>query len=617
MLWLSRRKSAITVLLFAFSSILSATPRLVLTSYALGPIYVTPGTNGPVQSLVASNAGDGILSVSTSTSATWLAASVGTQTACTSPLVGLCFPISVSLNTVSLAPGNYTEYVTVVSPATIDAPQQVPVNVIVANVPSTVTLYAAPNGGTASVNIYPHGAVAAAVTTQSGGGWLSIVAPKGTTTFGTPYAITATSQTGQAAGTYTGTVTISGSPLPADNQTINVTLNVTASPIIQLNNQNVLMTTSNGDPQTSSVITFSNVGMGTLSITGASLLPATNSLFSLNVTGASSVTVTASPLLVPPGVYTAIVTLKSNAANSALVSIPVELTVAAAGGPNIYQGSIVNAATFLADPPAQGDIVSIFGDQFGAVGASFTNPTNTAPLPGGIRPNLFTNLGGVQVLVNGVAAPLYYVSRQQINFQMPYEAVAGQLSTVQVALNGVNGNIRSVMVAPTAPRILVWPQSTVQGNYGIVVNGSDNTISLPAPGMGTSRLSKPGDVIVIYCIGLGQTTPGAVTGAPATSSPLLTADLYSTFATFGNSLPAPVQVQSVFKRPHPNYCWPLPGQRDHSGKRANRKQRSSTTQCGRCDLKRRKYRDCLYVSLVLASKRPDPGRFASGLIAGD
>jgi uncharacterized protein (TIGR03437 family) len=135
-------------------------------------------------------------------------------------------------------------------------------------------------------------------------------------------------------------------------------------------------------------------------------------------------------------------------------------------------------------------------------------------------------------------------SRQQINFQMPYEAISGQVSTVQVTKNGATGNIRSVMVAATAPRILVWPQSTVQGNYGVVVNG-DNTLSLPAPGMGTSRLSRPGDVIVIYCIGLGQTTPAAVTGAPASSTPLQTTDLYSTFATFGSGANA-IQAQAVF-----------------------------------------------------------------------
>jgi len=440
-----------------------------------------------------------------------------------------------------LAPGNYTEYVTVLSPATIDSPQQVSVNVVVGGVPGNVTLYVAPNGGTASVNVYPKSAIASSIVTQSGSGWLGIAAPKGAVTFGTPYAITGTSQAGQAAGTYSGTVSISGSTFQPDNQTINVTLNVTTSPIIQVNNQNILMAGYAGGPPVTSVVNFSNLGMGTLTITGASIASATNALFKLNVTSANSITITADPSQVPPGLYTGTVTLTSNAANSALVSIPVEVTVSQAGKPTIYQGGIVNIATYLTDSPAQGDIVSLWGDQFTPVGPVFTNPTN--PLPAGIPP-LSTRLGNTEVLVNGVAVPLYMVSRQQINFQMPYEAPAGQLATVQVVSNGVDSNIRSVMVAATAPRILVWPQSIFQGNYGIVVNG-DNTVSLPAPGMGTSRLSKPGDVIVIYCIGLGQTTPVTMTGVPASSNPLLTTDLYSTFATFGSGANA-VQAQAVF-----------------------------------------------------------------------
>src|SRR5580700_9773938 len=107
MQWLLRRNCASAVVLLASSSILSATPRLVLSASAIGPIYVTPGANGPLQTLVASNAGDGILSVATSTSASWLAASVGTQFACAAPLTGICYPISISLNTASLAPGSH------------------------------------------------------------------------------------------------------------------------------------------------------------------------------------------------------------------------------------------------------------------------------------------------------------------------------------------------------------------------------------------------------------------------------------------------------------------------------------------------------------------------------
>jgi uncharacterized protein (TIGR03437 family) len=524
---------ASAVLLLVFSSILSATPRLVLSTSAIGPLYVTAGTNGQLQTVQASNAGDGTLTITTATSASWLAASVGAQAACVGQ-TGNCLPISISLNTASLAAGSYTEYVTVTAPNDIDSPQQISVNVIVAGVPASVTLYAAPNGGTASVNIYPHTAVVGAVSTQSGGVWLSFGQPT-KSGFGVPYPITATSQTGQAAGTYSGAVAISGSTFLPDNQTVNVTLNVTASPIIQVNNQNLLMTGYAGGPKVTSTIAFTNQGQGTLSVTGATVFSSVNSLFTASATSANSITITADPSQASAGLYTGKVTITSNAANNAQVSIPVEFTVLAAGVPNISQGGIVNIATFLADPVSPGDIVSIFGDQFSAVGSTFTNQG---------APPLATRLGGVSVLVNSVAAPLYFVSRQQINFQMPYEAPVGGASTIQVLTNsGASSNIRSAAIVSQAPRILTWPTTEVSGNYGVVVN-SDNTLSLlPGAGLGPSRLSKPNDVIVIYCTGLGETTPAAVTGAPAGSNPVQS--IQNVTVTFGNST-VPVAAQAVF-----------------------------------------------------------------------
>jgi uncharacterized protein (TIGR03437 family) len=71
---------------------------------------------------------------------------------------------------------------------------------------------------------------------------------------------------------------------------------------------------------------------------------------------------------------------------------------------------------------------------------------------------------------------------------------------------------------------------------------ADGTISVPATvtTLGPSRPSKPGDVIVIYCTGLGQTTPSATTGAPASFSPVQS--IANVAVTFGGQ----VSAQSVF-----------------------------------------------------------------------
>ena len=133
-------------------------------------------------------------------------------------------------------------------------------------------------------------------------------------------------------------------------------------------------------------------------------------------------------------------------------------------------------------------------------------------------PPLATTLGSVQVLVNGVAAPLFYVGPLQINFQIPYSLASGQTATVQVVSGGTPGNARSIAITATSPRLLLFP-----GNYGIAFN-TDGSIPLPSSQVVppfVSHPAKPGDVLVIYGVGFGQTSPVAVEGIAANSAPFL------------------------------------------------------------------------------------------------
>src|ERR1700694_5600279 len=112
---------------------LSAAPRLALTQTAF-TVAVVPGQNGTAQSIDASNLGDGQLSLSASSSAPWLAASIGAQHACS--LKGNCIPVQIALQTSSLTKGTYTGTVTVTDPNAVDAPQFVTVTALVGgNVP--------------------------------------------------------------------------------------------------------------------------------------------------------------------------------------------------------------------------------------------------------------------------------------------------------------------------------------------------------------------------------------------------------------------------------------------------------------------------------------------------
>jgi len=86
-----------------------------------------------------------------------------------------------------------------------------------------------------------------------------------------------------------------------------------------------------------------------------------------------------------------------------------------------------------------GDIVAVFGDQF------FTgDPQQASSLP---LPNI---LGGTQVLVNGLPAPVYYVSAGQINFQIPSGTAIGPAT---VSINNSFGTSVTVQIQGEAPAL--------------------------------------------------------------------------------------------------------------------------------------------------------------------
>src|SRR5215471_168578 len=84
----------------------------------------------------------------------------------------------------------------------------------------------------------------------------------------------------------------------------------------------------------------------------------------------------------------------------------------------------VNGASFLAGKPvAAGSIVSVFGKFTGAQSLA----AGGYPLP--------RKIGETEVFVDGKAAPMFYASATQINFQLPAATAAGQ-SVVEVRVGG-------------------------------------------------------------------------------------------------------------------------------------------------------------------------------------
>src|SRR5258708_26086855 len=115
--------------------------------------------------------------------------------------------------------------------------------------------------------------------------------------------------------------------------------------------------------------------------------------------------------------------------------------------------------------------LSIFGTHL----ASSIAAASSVPLP--------ISMGGVAVTVNGVVAPLYYVSPGQLNIQIPYETALNSTATVNVNNNG-HVTSRTFNLASAAPGIFVDQ------------NGSPVPTTSPARGkIGTLFITAAGDVM--------------------------------------------------------------------------------------------------------------------------
>ncbi len=177
--------------------------------------------------------------------------------------------------------------------------------------------------------------------------------------------------------------------------------------------------------------------------------------------------------------------------------------------PAINAGGVVDAAQFQA-MISPGGIGSIFGVNLAAAVAGASG----APLP--------TNLAGVQVLVDGVPAPLFFVSPGQINFQAPFEIGFGNVQVV-VVRNGVQSPPRTVSSKLYSPSVFV----NQANGFAIVQRPGDGSlITAAAP-------AKAGEALIFYITGIGGLDNPPASGAASPASPLSIAQLNPTLTLGG------------------------------------------------------------------------------------
>jgi uncharacterized protein (TIGR03437 family) len=157
----------------------------------------------------------------------------------------------------------------------------------------------------------------------------------------------------------------------------------------------------------------------------------------------------------------------------------------------------VNAASYGVDPVAPGAIVSLFGPSL----TGDTAKASSAPLP--------TVLAGASVTFNGVLAPLFFASPQQINAQVPFEMAPAGAAVEVTSKAGIS--LMQVIIAPAGPGIF-----TTNGQ------GTGEALVIDAVSYAQVTAAQPiaaGGWIQIYCTGLGAAARSVTTGDVPPSPP--------------------------------------------------------------------------------------------------
>ena len=164
--------------------------------------------------------------------------------------------------------------------------------------------------------------------------------------------------------------------------------------------------------------------------------------------------------------------------------------------------------------------VSIYGSDFTSPG--FTDNWSNAIVNG----KLPESLDGVSVSMGGKPAYIYYISPTQINVQAP-DAGVGPMSVTVTNGAGTSGTF-------TATSYQVQPAlyQYAPTKYAIATRYPDNAyIGNPSSINGTVS-AKPGDVLILWCTGLGPVNPAVPAGVvPNVTAPAVATSVSVTVGT--------------------------------------------------------------------------------------
>ncbi|MCH8268165.1 MAG: hypothetical protein IH846_11655 [Acidobacteria bacterium] len=331
--------------------------------------------------------------------------------------------------------------------------------------------------------------------------------------------------TGLQGGTYSGIITIASSAATNSPQSVSVSLEVSLTdpgPTILVSQSSLSFAHQIG----TELPAASNLQVSCLCFRGGQQIAVTATTAVTTPPGGNwllvspsaetfstpaTLTVSVDTTGLPEGTYSGTITIASSVATNSPQSVSVSFTVTQPPAliPQINPGGIVNGASFRPAPApvSPGSIISIFGSNL----ADDLQLASDVPLP--------TTLGNTSVSFNGIVAPLFAISDGQINAQVPFDILPGDVS-VQVMRGSETSVAQPITVADVSPGIFSLNQ---QGTgQGAVLISNTAIFAVPSgsiPGQ-EARPANRLEFISIFCSGLGDVTNRPPSGMPPSGNGL-------------------------------------------------------------------------------------------------
>jgi uncharacterized protein (TIGR03437 family) len=180
----------------------------------------------------------------------------------------------------------------------------------------------------------------------------------------------------------------------------------------------------------------------------------------------------------------------------ASVQIAGNLSANSTPAPSLGIGGLLNNLNpILGGALAPGTVTQVYGDNLATAPLS----TTSVPLP--------TVFQGVEAVIDGLSAPLYYVSKTQLTIQLPSDLTPNQTHHAILVVNNQVSLPQPLDVVPSTPGVVAFSDGS------LVAQHSDFTL------VDSSNPAKPGEALVIYLVGMGATNQPVPAGARSPFNP--------------------------------------------------------------------------------------------------